>query len=142
MHNAQNNDDGRFIAETSFHVRYAETDAMGIIHHASYIVYFEEGRSSYARQRGSSYAEFEAQGFVLAVTGIQARYIKSARYDQRITIRTWIDGMKSRTVDFGYEILNADSRETLVTGHSNHICLSRDGKVAVLPENWRKWSRS
>ena len=57
-----------FVAEATFHVRYAETDAQGIVHHASYIVYFEEGRSEYIRQRGSSYADFERSGFYLAVT--------------------------------------------------------------------------
>ena len=58
----------RFIAETTLYVRYAETDAMGIIHHASYIIYFEEGRSNYARQRGSDYASFERSGYYLAVS--------------------------------------------------------------------------
>jgi len=130
----------RFIAETSFHVRYAETDAMGIIHHASYIVYFEEGRSSYARQRGTSYADFERQGFVLAVTEIHARYIKAVRYDQRITVRTWVTELKSRTVTFDYEIIDAESGELFVTGQSKHICLNREGQIAVLPRNWRDWA--
>ncbi|MDQ7035137.1 MAG: thioesterase family protein [Anaerolineae bacterium] len=79
-----------FVAEATFHVRYAETDAQGIVHHASYIVYFEEGRSEYIRQRGSSYAEFERSGLYLAVTEINARYIKAARYDDRLTVRCWI----------------------------------------------------
>ena len=57
----------RFVAEASFYVRYAETDAMGIVHHANHIVYFEEGRSNYARQRGSDYASFERSGHYLTV---------------------------------------------------------------------------
>ena len=76
----------RFVTEITFHVRYAETDAMGIVHHTSYIVYFEEGRSHYARQRGSDYASFERGGHYLAVTEVSARYIKPARYDDPIII--------------------------------------------------------
>ncbi|MBE2182771.1 MAG: acyl-CoA thioesterase [Anaerolineae bacterium] len=131
-----------FVAETSFHVRYAETDAMGIIHHASYIIYFEEGRSSYARQRGASYADFERQGFVLAVTEIHARYVKAVRYDQRITVRSWLAEIKSRTVTFEYEIVDAETGDLFVTGHSKHICLNSKGQISILPENWRGWTLS
>ena len=55
------------IVETKVHVRYAETDAMGVVHHASYLVYFEEGRSHYMREMGSNYADIEASGFRLPV---------------------------------------------------------------------------
>lgn len=129
----------RFIAETSFHVRYAETDAMGIIHHASYIVYFEEGRSNYARQRGHAYAEFEREGYYLAVTEVGARYVKPARYDQLITIRCWIAEMKSRSLTFHYEIVDHQTAEIFVTGFSKHICITHDSQVAQIPEAWRKW---
>ena len=130
----------RFVAETTFHVRYAETDAMGIVHHASYIVYFEEGRSSYARQRGSDYASVERSGYYLTVAEVNARYLKPAQYSQRLTIRCWIDEMKSRALTFGYEIVDAETREILVTGFSKHICITHDGKVTKLPETWRVWA--
>lgn len=132
----------RFVAETSFHVRYAETDAMGIIHHASYIVYFEEGRSHYARARGSDYASFERSGYYLTVAEVSARYVKPARYGQRITVRCWIGELKSRTVTFEYEIVDAESRETLVTGLSKHICITHDGRVSTLPQEWREWGNA
>jgi len=113
---------------------------MGIVHHASFIIYFEEGRSNYARMRGASYVEFERQGFVLAVAEIHARYVKSVRYDQRITVRTWIESLRSRSVAFGYEIANAETGDLFVTGLTKHLCLTRDGKVALLPESWRAWT--
>lgn len=128
-----------FVTEVTFHVRYAETDAMGIVHHASYIVYFEEGRSNYARQRGSSYAVFESTGYALAVTEINARYLKPARYDQQLTVRCWLAEMKSRTVTFQYEIVNAITRELCVVGTSKHIAIDSQGKVATLPAEWRAW---
>jgi acyl-CoA thioester hydrolase len=129
-----------FVVETSFNVRYAETDAMGIVHHASHIVYFEEGRSSYARARGASYAEFEQTGHFLVVAEVNARFIKAARYDQRLTIRTWIAERKSRGVVFSYEIVDAVNGELLVTGLSKHICITREGRPALLPDAWRAWT--
>ena len=132
----------RFVASTTFHVRYAETDAMGIVHHASYIVYFEEGRSNYARQRGSDYASFERTGFYLAVTEIEARYVKPAHYDDRLTISCWVEEMKSRALTFVYEIVGADSGDLHVTGRSRHVCIDREGCVARLPDAWRGWAGS
>ena len=131
-----------FIAEATFHVRYAETDAQGIVHHASYIMYFEEGRSEYIRKRGTSYAEFERSGFFLAVTEINARYLKSARYDDLLTVRCWVSEARSRTLTFEYEIVQATSQERLLTGYSKHICLNREGQIARIPETWQKWVSS
>ena len=65
------------IGETTFHVRYAETDQMGIVHHAVYPVWFEEGRSSFARQLGWPYSRFEEDGFGLAVSEVNVRFHKS-----------------------------------------------------------------
>lgn len=131
--------EGSFIAETSFHVRYAETDAMGIVHHASYVVYFEEGRSEYIRQRGTSYADFERSGFYLAVTELQVRYVKAAHYDDLLTVRCRVKQARSRSLVFDYEILNTASQETLVTATSTHICLNKAGKVAKIPLEWQVW---
>ncbi|QPC80954.1 acyl-CoA thioesterase [Phototrophicus methaneseepsis] len=131
--------DSPFVAETVFHVRYAETDAMGIVHHASYIVYFEEGRSHYMRQRGSSYADFERSGFFMAVTQVNAKYHKAARYDQRIRIRCWVEQVRSRTLTFAYELADEETGEVFVTGSTQHICINRDGKVVKIPSNWLTW---
>lgn len=128
-----------FVAETVFRVRYAETDAMRIVHHASYIVYFEEGRSEYIRQRGSSYAEFERSGYFLAVSEIQARYISPARYDQALRIRCQVAEARSRTITFSYEVLDHENGDLLVTGVSKHICIDGNGKVTKIPEQWRQW---
>lgn len=132
----------RFVAETSFYVRYAETDAMGIVHHASYIVYFEEGRSNYARQRGHDYASFERSGLYLTVAEVSARYLNPARYGQRVTVRCWVAEMQSRAITFGYEIVEADSHTLFVSGFSKHICITHDGRVTKLPEAWRAWGES
>lgn len=131
--------DTPFIAEATFHVRYAETDAQQIVHHAAYIVYFEEGRSEYLRQQGTSYATFEKSGFYLAVTEISAKYIKASRYDDRLTVRCWVSEARSRTLQFDYEIVLAETGELRVTGMSKHICLNHQGQIARMPDSWQQW---
>ncbi len=128
-----------FVAETTFHVRYAETDAMGVVHHSSYVIYLEEGRSHYIRQRGSSYADFERDGYYLAVTELNIRYPKPAVYDQLLKIRCWITNLQSRSITFAYEVVDAHSHELYVTATSKHLCLNRQGQVAKIPDEWRRW---
>lgn len=127
-----------FIEETTFPVRYAETDAMGIVHHASYLVYFEEGRSAYTRARGRSYAEMEADGYFLVVTEVHLRYKKSVRYGQNVTVKAWISKMKSRVLVFSYEILD-DEGNICITGETEHICMTHGGNVVKFPESWLAW---
>ncbi len=124
------------LTETTFHVRFAETDMMGVVHHAMYVVYFEEGRSELSRQRGIPYSALEAMGYSLAVSELQVRYVASARYDDFITVRTWLEALRSRGMTFGYEVINPVTGQVLVTGLSKHICVDRDGQVRRLPEEW------
>jgi acyl-CoA thioester hydrolase len=131
-----------FVAEARFNVRYAETDAMGIVHHASYIVWFEEGRSQYMRARGSSYADFERSGFHMAVTEVSARYLKPALYDNRVVVRCWLAEVRSRSMTFQYEILDEASGDLLVSGATKHICLDKSGHITKIPAHWRQWMES
>lgn len=128
-------------AETTFHVRYAETDQMGVVHHASYVVWLEEGRSTWLRTHGRSYAQFEAEGLRLAVSELQVRYKQPAHYDQRVTIRCWVSEVRSRQVQFEYEIIDAESKAIFVTGYTKHICLDRAGNVAKIPLQWQQFLR-
>jgi acyl-CoA thioester hydrolase len=122
------------IVETTFPVRYAETDQMQIVHHANYTVWMEEGRSEFMRASGADYAEVERGGYLFAVTGVQIRYLAPAHYGERVTVRTWIEELRSRTLKFGYEIINANSGTLLVTGQSEHVCMDRQGRVIRIPE--------
>jgi acyl-CoA thioester hydrolase len=127
----------RFVSETTFHVRYAETDAMGVVHHTKYLVYFEEGRSDYMRQRERDYAEVEASGYYLPVSELGARLVGAAGYGQRVTVRTWIEELRSRRLTFAYEVLDAESGDVIVTGFTRHVWTDRDGKVTTMPPQWR-----
>lgn len=126
----------RFVSENTFRIRYAETDSMGITHHSNYIVFFEEARSHYSRVRGADYADFERSGFWLTVVEVHARYLVPTRYAQPITACCWVEELKSRSMTFGYEIIDTDSRQVCVTGYSKHVCIDHDGRVARIPDGW------
>jgi len=128
----------RRIVETTFPVRYAETDQMQIVHHANYIVWMEEGRSEFMRASGADYAEVERRGHLFAVTGLQARYLAPAHYGERVTVRTWIEELRSRTLKFAYEIINAETGTLLVTGQSEHVCIDQQSRIIRIPERWHK----
>jgi len=128
--------EGQIVIEAAFPVRYAETDAMGVVHHAAYLVYFEEGLSQYMCDLGSDYATIEASGYKLPVSEIGARYLNSAEYRQHVVIRTWVKESRSRSVTFNYEVLESDSNDALVTGFTKHIWTDSKGKVTQSPEMW------
>ncbi len=128
-----------FVSETTFHVRYAETDRMGVVHHAVYLVWFEEGRSAYIRARGWSYADIEASGYFLAAGELKAKYRLAARYDQRITVRTWIGEVRSRALTFECEIVEAKTGAALFEASLKLICLNAAGEVTRVPEAWSAW---
>lgn len=127
----------RPVTENTFFVRYVETDAMGITHHSNYIAYFEEARSHYSRVHGADYADFERSGYWLTVAEVHARYLVPTRYAQQITARCWIEEIRSRTVTFGYEIVDAATHQPCVTGYSRHVCITHDGRVTKIPESWQ-----
>jgi len=127
-----------FVSETPIRVRYAETDAMGIAHHSAYVVWFEAGRSDYMRQRGSSYAEFEAKGYGLPVTELDARFVRPAFYDEMVVVRTKLHSLRSRKLTFEYEVVREGTGELLASGHTSHICVDERGVAITIPEFARK----
>ena len=126
------------IVETTFPVRYAETDQMQMVHHSSYVVWMEEGRSEFMRQSGADYADIERGGHLFAVTSLHVRYLASAHYGERVTVRTWIEELRSRQLTFGYEIVNASTGAVLMAGTSEHVCIDRQGNLVRIPEPWRR----
>src|SRR5436190_23684552 len=91
--------------EITIRVRYAETDRMGLLHHANYLVYFEQGRTELLRARGLSYRELEDQGFLLVLTKVEVRYRRPARYDDLLTLRTTVERATMVRIDHRYELL-------------------------------------
>lgn len=123
-------------ADFTIRVRYAETDQMGIVYHAHYLVWFEIGRVELLRQRGVPYRELEErEGCFIVVTHASATFHAPAHYDDVLTIRTRIKKLHSRLVDFEYEVLGEDGLR-LATGETSHVVTDREGKPRRLPERY------
>lgn len=118
-------------------VRYAETDQMGVVYHANYIVWMEVGRVEFCRSAGLSYRDMEQEGALhLAVIEASCRYIAPARYDDEIDIETSIDKATPRGVRFAYIMRHAESGRKLAEGFSRHLFLDRELKPMRLPERF------
>ena len=90
---------------STLRVRYAETDQMGVVYYANYLVWFEIGRTDFCQQHGFAYRDMEQEdGLYIMVAEARCRYKAPARYDDEILIRTRVTGMRKRVLIFGYEI--------------------------------------
>jgi acyl-CoA thioester hydrolase len=121
---------------TTFHrVDYSETDQMGVVYHARYLVWLDVARTEHLRRSGSSYRELEEGGLRLMVSEANLRYRRAARYDDPIRVRTWVREVASRRIDFGYAVEHAERGELLVTARTALLVLSADFAFARLPEH-------
>jgi len=126
------------VVEAEIRVRYAETDAMGIVYHTNYIVWFEVGRGEYMRQIGGDYAECEAQGLFLPVSEVHARFIAPARYGDLVRVRAWVKEACSRGLIFAYEVVKGETGQILVRGWTKHVCVDVEGRVRTIPLKLRE----
>ena len=126
----------RGYGETKVRVRYAETDQMGVVYHANYLVWFEVGRVEFIRQTGLDYATMEREGALIAVVDVSARYKAPARYDEELLVRTTLAGFRGSIVKFRYAILRAADEALLCEGETTHIVVGRDMKKRDLPEKY------
>jgi len=117
--------------------RYAETDQMGIVHHAVYPVWFEAARTELARALGTPYTEWEAQGIYLMLSDLSCRYRRAARFDDEVTVWAWVVEAASRRVVFGYRV-EGPQGTVLAEGSTRHLVVDRaTGRPTVLPEPLR-----
>jgi len=107
----------RALVETE--VRYFETDQMGRVHHANYLVWFELARTRLCELGGHHYADIERLGYRLVTTGADLRYRRPARYGETCAVSCWIESLQSRRLRFAYEVSRADT--LLVTGTTDHV---------------------
>lgn len=121
------------VVEATLRVRYAETDAMGIVYHSNYVIWFEVGRGEYLRQKGGDYDKFEAAGFYLPVIKVDARFLAPARYNDVVVVRTSMEELRSRSITFCYEVVMQETGQLLAMGHSKHLCTDRQGRVRRFP---------
>src|SRR5258708_7793724 len=122
--------------EITIRVRYAETDRMGLLHHANYLIYFEQGRTELLRSLGYSYKDLEDQGYLLVLHKLEVRYKNPARYDDLLTLRTSVVRTTAVRIDHRYEVLRDGT--LLAEGSSTLACVDREGRLQPLPDFLRR----
>ena len=122
---------------STFRVRYAETDQMGVVYHSHYLVWCEIGRTDHIRRFGTSYADMERQGLTLAVAEASIRYLAPARYDDPIEVATTLTDVRSRSVTFAYEITNADTGIRLASASTKLVALDSNGRITTIADDLR-----
>lgn len=124
-------------SEARIRVRYAETDQMGVVYYANYIVWMEVGRVELCRACGFTYRDMEKEdGVLLAVAETNCRYLSPARYDDEVIVKAWIEKADRRMVTFGYEMRLAGDDRVLATGYTKHRFLARDFRPTTLPRKY------
>src|SRR5688572_6850861 len=129
---------GSPISETYVRVNYSETDQMGVVYHARYLVWLDVARTEHLRRSGLSYRELEADGLRLAVSDVSIRYRQPARYDDSIRIRCWVREVASRRVEFGYAVEHADTEQLLATASTGLLALDTTMAVTRVPDRVRE----
>jgi acyl-CoA thioester hydrolase len=123
------------VTESRLRVRYAETDQMGMVYYANYLIWMEVGRSDFCRECGFSYRDLERDEHAfLAVAEANCRYISPAGYDDEILIETEITRVKSRIVEFSYRIKRGET--LLAEGKTVHVVIGPDGRPRTMPERY------
>ncbi len=127
--------------EHRLRVRYGETDRMGVVYHANYLVYMEEGRTRLMAARGCSYAELEERGWGLVVRRAELRFRAPARYNEELIVRTAVSSVGGASVSFVYEVARGLDGTQLVQGMTELACVSLapgDGRPVMLPDRLRE----
>lgn len=118
--------------DTQFRVRYGETDAMGVVHHAQYFSYFEMGRMELFRAQGGDYRDMEARGYLMVIIRAECDFKKPARFDDVLTIRTRVLKLSPAKLEHEYLLLRGE--ELLARARTVLACVSRDGQVQRITE--------
>jgi len=114
-----------FISEKEIEVRYAETDQMGVVYHANYLVWMEIGRTKIIQDLGYTYAGLEAEGFLSPVIDLSIQYKSSMKYGQKAIVRTWIESHGRLRTVYGYEIVHEDGT-IAATALSEHVVVKKE----------------
>jgi acyl-CoA thioester hydrolase len=122
---------------TQLRVRYAETDQMGIVYHTNYLVWCEIGRTELMRSLGTTYADIERRGILLAISDVSLRLHASARYDDVVRVETRLTEVRSRQVTFDYAVTR-ESGERLATARTALVSIAPGGRPTALPADLRE----
>ena len=123
------------VSETLARVNYSETDQMGVVYHANYLVWLDIARTEHLRRTGVTYADLERRGLRLVVGDLRVRYRQPARYDDLVRVRCWVRECLSRRITFGYAIDIPERERLLVTAETAMMVLGAEFQWARLPED-------
>ena len=130
------------ISEIRVRVNYSETDQMGVVYHARYLVWLDIARTEHLRVSGMSYRDLEAAGLRLVVSEVAVRYRQPARYDDPVRVRCWVRELASRRVDFGYAVDHDADDRLLATAFTSLLALDRSMSPTRLPDSVRQVLRA
>lgn len=122
------------VTASTVRVRYAETDQMGVVYHANYLVWFEIGRTDWLRETGWTYRAMENEGYQLPVIEAHCEYRQVARYDDELEIRTRAERVSPVRIRFDYEVARRVDGMVLADGHTVHATIGPTGRPARLPD--------
>ena len=119
----------------TYRVIYGDTDQMGVVYYANYLVFFERGRCEFMREHGFDYGAFEREGFFVPVVDAAVRYRQPARFDDLITIETNVGATTRITFEFRYRVTKQRAGDEIVvaTGSTRHACMDRNGRPVRVP---------
>lgn len=135
------NEPDEYSVSSTFRVRYAETDMMGIAHHSSYVVWMEAGRTEFMRAFGFTYRQLEEVGVMLPVLEINVRYFRPCVYDDELRITTWLAEIARTRIKLAYSIVRLPEETLLTEAYSLHTFMNREGRpirITHHPEAWAK----
>jgi acyl-CoA thioester hydrolase len=121
-------------------VAFYETDAMGIVHHANYVRFFELARVVWLDEHDRPYRAYVADALHFATTRVEARYHRSAAFDDVLEITTWLEWVRGASLGMGYRIRRGG--DLLVTGASEHALVDREGRLRRIPPEHRTRMRA
>jgi acyl-CoA thioester hydrolase len=125
--------------DATVRVRYAETDQMGVVYHANFLIWFEVGRVELMRALGIEYKRMEREDDChIVVADVHCRYHHPARYDEVLRVRTRIAESRNRTVKFAYEVFRDLDNQLLATGTTTHVICGANGRPKLLPQKYRQ----
>ena len=118
--------------------RFAETDAMRVVHHTEYFVWFEVARTELLRSLGLPYTEIQRRGFHTPLVEAHANYLSPARYDDEVEVMIRPGKIGRSSIRLDYEVVKLPGRELLCTGHSVHVLVGSDGRPRAIPDDLRQ----
>lgn len=121
------------MTEERVRVRYGETDMMGHAYYGNYMLWLEQARGAWCRERGFSYLSLEEMGYRLPVVEVWARYLGEVKYDDVVTIRVWIAERKRASIKFAYEIINERTSQVVTEAYTWHVFVGLQMKAVTIP---------